>query len=111
MDNFSKAFLGFGSYSCPLSLFFRAPKCIIFGSPIAPKEEKDGRGVAPKTSEFVNHETHVLARNRKAKHPTREVNNIIIFGDATKACLEDEPNRIFTEANRGAAKTSNKRKS
>lgn len=60
---------------------------------------------------LVDHETNVLARDRQTVHPAREMENIEIFGNAPKASLKNEANRILIEPDDRAAKACNQMES
>jgi len=52
-----------------------------------PEKKVDSKVLANIAFEFVNHETHIFARDRKTKHPSREVGDIEIVGFATNGGL------------------------
>jgi hypothetical protein len=84
-----------------------APKSMIFmpvwaSSP--PKEEEGSKKLTSEGFNIVNHETHILARNRKTIHPAREMCHLVILRSATKACLQEETHGVLTEANSRATK-------
>jgi hypothetical protein len=69
---------------------FGAPERVIttpIWTTISPKEEVDGKMFARKTFEFIDHETHIFARNQKAVHPTRKMNHVKSGGDTANGSL------------------------
>ena len=73
--------------------------------------EEDGKRFARKALKLVDHDTHIFARDGETKHLAREMENVEILSNTTKAGLEDETNQILIETDGGATKACNKMKS
>ena len=72
-----------------------------------PEVEEDGKTLTRMTFKVVNHESHILAKDRKFEHPSGEVDDIEVLSIAAKASLKDKTNRVDVETNSGTTKTCN----